>query len=82
MLNIIDLDNSLKLRALGRLATTKHPFLTIIKNSIDYRDFFFPRIRLKLDGVTVAGIDLLMSDRQKLWNDPLMESNRTYVEYL
>ena len=82
MLNIIDLDNSLKLRALGRLATTKHPFLTIIKNSIDYSDFFFPRIRLKLDGVTVAGIDLLMSDRQKLWNDPLMESNRTYVEYL
>ena len=82
MLNIIDLDESLKLRALGRLMITKHPFLSIIKNSINYEQFFFPSIKLGLDGVAVVGINLLMKDRQKLWNDPVIESNRRYVEIL
>ena len=35
MLDIAALDDSLKLRALGRLLETKHPFLKLIKNKIN-----------------------------------------------
>ena len=71
MLNISELDKSLKLRALGRLLVTKHPMLRIIKNNTDLENFFFPKIKTKLDSVAYEGIQLLGEDRRKLWTtDP------------
>ena len=46
MLDICELDDSLKLKAYGRLMSTRHPFLALVKNSVDYGNFFDTRINL------------------------------------
>ena len=51
MLDIVELDESLKLKALGRLLNSNHPFLTLIKNSLDFRNFFMPKLGAKVDTV-------------------------------
>ena len=69
MLDIARLDDSLKLRALGRLISTSHPMLAIVRNKLDLTDYFFPKCSTKLEAVTDRGIDLLRIDRQRLWDE-------------
>ena len=40
MLDVAALDESLKLRAIGRLLTSHHPFLTLLRNKCSFEDFF------------------------------------------
>ena len=68
MLNISELDKSLKLRSLGRLLVSCHPMLSIIRNQINLDEFFYPSIGTKLDMVAYEGVQLLMEDRRKLWS--------------
>lgn len=82
MLNLLDLDESLKLRALGRLINSKHPFLKLIKNSITHENFFSPKISISLDEVSVQGLNLLMEDRLKLLGHRELESNRKFLEVI
>ena len=49
MLDIMDLDSGLKLRALGRILTTDHPLLKLLRNKINLREFFFPCFDKTLD---------------------------------
>ena len=44
MLDIMELDNSLKLKALGRLEGSKHPMLLLLKNKVNLSEFFKPSI--------------------------------------
>ena len=67
MINIRELDDSLKLRALGRLLETNHPFLRMLKNRTNIEQFFDPKIEVKIEGVSQKGIELLKEDRSKLW---------------
>ena len=82
MLDINELNSSLNLRSLGRLESTKHPFLLLVKRCINYGEFFFPEMRNKIEQVAEKGVDLLRGDRQKLWSETSMSSNRKYVELL
>ena len=59
MINIRELDDSLKLRALGRLIGTNHPFLALLKNITNIEQFFNPKTNIKLEEVAVRGIELL-----------------------
>ena len=68
MLDVEKLDESLKLRALGRLLSSNHPVLKTIKESIDVADFFHPKCSVKSEEVVLKGVDLLKKDRQKLWH--------------
>ena len=69
MLDIIELDGSLKLRALGRVRSTGHPFLKILNAKLNLDSFFNPKIELDfpVDSVLTEGIRLLKIDRDKLW---------------
>ena len=66
MLDIAELDSSLKLRALGRLVGTRHPFLLLIKNKICLEKFFDPKCNCKADPISNKAVELLKCDRNKL----------------
>ena len=67
MLDVAKLDDSLKLRAIGRLLVTNHPALRLVKNKLNLDDYFHPTSLAKMEEVAVKGIDLLGRDRQQLW---------------
>lgn len=69
MLDVVELDKSLKLRSLGRLLVTKHPALSILKDKLDLTDFFFPNFDKTIDSYVARGVELLKEDRHKLWGN-------------
>ena len=79
MLDIAELDNGLKLKALGRLLETRHPGLTLIRNKLDLNDFFFPKFDARLDRFTARAVELLREDRHKLWKVPNLTSDVKFV---
>ena len=64
MLDIIALDKGLKLRALARLFDTRHPFLALIRDKIDWEDYFHPISRQGSDGMSCEGIKILRELRR------------------
>ena len=82
MLDIIKLDESIKLRALGRLLLTKHPFLSIVRDNLNLNCFFNPKIKTKVDSVSAKAVELLKVDRLSLLGDPSMERNLKYISLL
>ena len=78
MLNIEELDASLKLKAIGRLRTTKHPMLVSLRDKLNL-EFFFPEDKIKLDSVLSVGLELLRKNRQEGWKSRLMDRDRQYV---
>ena len=68
MLDIASLDDSLKLRAFGRLLGTSHPMLMLLREKLDLTDYFFPKGTV-VDGIAARGIDLLKIDRQSIWDE-------------
>ena len=75
MLDIAELDASLKLRALGRLITSEHPFMQLIKSKVNLTNYFNPKCEIEVEGVVTKGIDLLKLDRGRLWERPELNSN-------
>ena len=75
MLDIAALDASLKIRALGKLLVSNHPFLTKLKNKCNLECFFEPGGPTKLESVLGRGIELLKLDRSKLWDKVSMSQN-------
>jgi len=65
MLDIAELDKSLKLRALGRLTVSNHPFLRLIRDKIDFNDYIDPKLSISIERVANEGINLLKLDRIK-----------------
>ena len=76
MLDITELDKSIKIRAVGRLLGTCHPFMNRLKLNLNLRDFFHPRCRGMVDGVLARGVDLVKADRNKLWSRSELDRNR------
>ena len=82
MLDIKELDASLKLRALGRLLTSNHPFLVLVRNKLDLTDFFNPEIRTNLDELTGRGVKLLGLDRGQHLTSTTLTANTFFVKAL
>ena len=53
MLDVNELDASLKIKSLGRLLETRHPFLGLIRNFLNLNCFFNPKCTTDLDPFTV-----------------------------
>ena len=79
MLDIVALDESLKIKALGRLLVTNHPFLTLVRARTNFGTFFHPVDNAKIEEVTGQGIALLSKDREELWEDPSLDR---HVQFL
>ena len=76
MLDVVELDDSLKLRTLGRLAFTKHPMLSKVKTSIDWSDYLAVTIKPNVEEVTSRAIKLLNSDRNEWGHIELLDRDR------
>ena len=82
MLDITELDASIKLKALGRLFITSHPMLMLIKNKVNLSEFFYPSCLTSFDPVTSEGIRLLGLDRRKLLTNEKARGDRKAVMYI
>ena len=80
MLDIVALDEGLKLKTLGRLERSEHPMSILLRNNLELEDFFFPKDNVKLSDVVTKGVDLLALDRRKGWKIPSLRSNRIFVQ--
>ena len=66
MLDVSKLDESLKIKAVGRLLTSEHPFLKLVRSKVRLESFFDPKCEVEIDGVAVHGLQLLGADRREL----------------
>ena len=76
MLDVVSLDESIKLKALGRLVSTNHPFLKSIKEHVDLTHYFYPSVSVFVDELSAQGVKLLAEDRDKIWDDIRLEGHR------
>ena len=79
MLDVVSLDEGLKLKALGRLIVSKHPFIKIVRNFVNLSDFYFPVCNLAIESVTVKGVEVLAKYRESVWTKGESSSNRQLV---
>ena len=79
MLDLSLLDEGLKVRALSRLLTTKHPFLTLLKTRLDMSNFFDPTCTSKLDPVINQALVSLRTYRKGLWKDDSVARDRGFL---
>ena len=80
MLDIIELDESLKIRMLGRILDTSHPYMTLIKEGLDLRSYFIPKDTIGLDKILGMGLELLKRDRQQLWEKDSLMGHRKLLQ--
>ena len=66
MVDIRTLGDSLDLRSYGRLLTTRHPFMTQIRELINYDNFFDVSVNVHVDKKLRRSIDLLNEGRRKI----------------
>ena len=59
MINIAELDASLKIRAIGRLTSSQHPYICLLKDRMNLTNFFSPVCQVSVDGVLTGGIKFL-----------------------
>jgi hypothetical protein len=79
MLDIEQLDASIKLRAFFRTINSNHPFLRIVADKVDLEQFFFPSIRCDVEGVLSEGIRLLRCSRLELLRGESLHRNRKFI---
>ena len=82
MLDIVKLDESLKIKALGRILTTVHPFMLLIKEGLTFESYFNPQDCLKIDGISRKGIELLRTDRNRLWEIGSLDRDRMLLKVI
>ena len=82
MLDLKELDESLKLRAVGRIFVTNHPLLVKVKGKFALDDFFYPACSTPLDEVATLGLDLLGQARRRSWSDDRRIQEVRYVRLL
>ena len=79
MLNVVSLDESLKLKSIGRMLTSRHSFIARIRGKCDLSCFFEPKCNVNVEPLTVMGIELLKKEREKLWVNQAIGSNRPFL---
>ena len=79
MLDVAELDKSLKLKALARIVDSKHPFLMKVKENLKLDNFFAPTLKFNLERVSCRGVELLKEVRLALVGRPELESNLEYI---
>jgi hypothetical protein len=78
MLDIAELDKSLKLKMFGRLTCTNHPFLKIVKDRLN-RSFFEPRCGISIEEPTNFAMEILREERLKLWENRALGTSADFM---
>jgi hypothetical protein len=82
MLDIAALDRGIKHRSIGRMITTTHPFLALIRRKTNINNFFKPSTRQAAEMITVEAIKHLGEDRLKLLENPAVTSLSKFIGIL
>ena len=82
MLDVEKLDNSLKLKALGRLKSTRHPMLSLLRDKLSLKEFFFVEDSARCDSVISEAVRLIRINRQSGWQDSNLDRSRQFVNYV
>ena len=79
MLNLENLDQSLKIKSLGRTPTSNHPFITILAERTSLASYFEPSCAIDLDPFHQQSIKYLKTLREKTWDSPHVDRNRSVL---
>ena len=81
MLDVVELDESLKIKALTRMLNSNHPFLRNLNQQLDISSYFFPKtaVPIGVDSVLDQGIKLLEADRKEIWCNPSLNRDRNVL---
>lgn len=79
MLNLTELDESIKLRCLSRLQTTRHPLIMQMRRKIDLSDYLNPRCKSKSDAFLTKSLNILSRVRKESSNEPNLAGNRLLI---
>ena len=81
MLDVSELDESLKIKALSRMLNSNHPFLKILQSKLDLSSYFNPASVTPrgIDPVMDMGLDLLKADRRKIWDSAKLNGDRNVL---
>ena len=63
MLDVAELDTAIKIKSLGRLVESNHPFLKLIKLKIDFENYFHLRLRCTYEPLASFGCKKLAEKR-------------------
>ena len=80
MLDVAELDASLKIKAVGRMLSSRHPFLQLVRTKTNLESYFNPSCIKNLDSVIEEGLNLLKKDRGTLWDVRALDSDRKLLE--
>jgi len=72
-----ELDESIKLRSLGRLMLSKHPMVVQIRDQLNHNNFLNPKTIIKSDSYLTKSLSILAKVRSRGIKDPRLEGNRT-----
>jgi hypothetical protein len=79
MLDIAKLDESIKLKSLGRLMSSQHYFMRIVRLGLDMSDYFFPKSSIMSDSYTTRALHILKEDRYRSLTSEAYERDLTYI---
>ena len=80
MLDVAELDESLKIKSIGRLAGSKHPYIRLLSLNSNFEKFFSPGTRVGIDPFHRTSIELLKKLRDLVWANKAIERNRLILE--
>jgi hypothetical protein len=76
MLDLSDLDDSIKMRSLGRLLNSNHPVLTQLRNKINFSNYLCPTCPVTTDKYLVRSLKLLGKARIQGCQGNNLDGNR------
>ena len=75
MLELTKLDRSIKLRTLGRLIMSNHPFNDLLKTGIKFEPYFFPSVTKNICGLVTQAVSFLKEERHAMLGNQAARNN-------
>ena len=77
MLDVADLDESLKIKSVGRLISSNHPYITVLRRQSNLRNYFNPKslIEIDIDPFHRTSLELTGKLRELVWKNKAVERN-------
>ena len=82
MIDVSKLDQSLKLKSVGRCSVSNHPMIKILNDSISTENFFKPSSRINIDPFLVRSLVFVNQDRIAALYDERILQNKKYLSCL
>ena len=80
MLDVSILNESLKIKSIGRMAISDHPFISILREKSSFGNFFYPSCSVDIEPFHNSSIEILKMRRDIAWECVLINRNRMLLE--